>query len=688
MKYKPMRAAIAASVVVLGFALTLAEVKVPPIWPQIDGVFPRGGQRGTEVKITVTGKNLQNTREILAKSHKLTLKVLSSDAYQVTAIVTVAADAEPGRHDLRLIAGHGSAIGYFDVSTFAERAEKEPNDDIAHAEPLTFPSIVNGILKQADYDYFKFEARAGQIVTFDVLATRNGANTDAVLSLLDASGEELAYSDDYYAFKDPHLVYRFDKAGSYFLRVYGSSEAGCETCDYRLFAGESPWIDLALPAGGKRGSTVELALKGVNLQGLRQITLGDGLARGEVISATPTEAKVRVRIPESLSPGEYRLHAAGAMQPVPFVVSDYSEVTVTGNTARSRKDPMPVSLPIVANGIIGQPRAADYFVFRADRPETIVLDAKSMRLGFLLDPLVAIYDEDGTRLAYQDDPTTNTGKEPANLDPHLVYTLPKPGRYIAMVRDAQFRGDPVFLYRLTIKTAEPDFSIHVVGTSETWYRGRTNDLRVIVRRLEGWNQPIEVWAEGLPKGVHAKPVVAEPKNSTYTGTCGETHYLDGTDVELQFAVDRDAPLNVAEVRIRGRGVINSSVVEREGRTRYFKSRIRHIGDSEEPDLRAVIADAPGVVLEVPRTLALKNNAASFTAIVTRLDEGSQEPLELSLEAVTDGLRIEPVQVPVKSTRADIKLQAADTAPGEFVLVGSAGGVVIGKSHPIRVRSSS
>src|SRR5207253_2020644 len=108
----------------------------------------------------------------------------------------------------------------------------------------------------------------------------------------------------------------------------------------------------------------------------------------------------------------------------------------------------------------------------------------------------------------------------------------------------------------------------------------------------------------------------------------------------------------------------------------------------EPDLRAVIADAPGVVLDVPRTLALKNNAASFTAIVTRLDEGSQEPLELSLEAVTDGLKIEPVQVPVKSTRADIKLQAGGTAPGEFVLVGRAGGVVIGKSHPIRVRSSS
>jgi hypothetical protein len=209
-------------------------------------------------------------------------------------------------------------------------------------------------------------------------------------------------------------------------------------------------------------------------------------------------------LPASLEAREHRLHISGATLPVPFVVSTYHEVTASGGRARSRKDPLPVTLPVVANGILDRPRAADYFIFGVNEPKTVVLETHAMQIGYLTDPLVLIYDENGKRLAYQDDPTTNTGKEPANMDPHLVFTLPKAGRYIAAVRDAQFRGDPAFLYRLTMKEAEPDFSLRVIGADETLYRGRTNHVLVRVRRLEGWNAPVEVWAENLPPGRHGK----------------------------------------------------------------------------------------------------------------------------------------------------------------------------------------
>jgi hypothetical protein len=672
----------------LFLSTALAEVKVPPISPQIQGVFPRGGQRGAEARITLTGRNLQDTREIRFTSPKLKATVLASDAYRVTASVRLAPDAEPGRHDLRLIAGHGSAISYFDVGNYPERSEKEPNDDEARAEPLVFPTVVNGLLRAADYDYYRFEARAGQVLTFDVLGTRNGANTDAALTLLDSSAEELAYSDDYYGFKDPRLVHRFEKSGAYLLRVWGSGEAGCDTCDYRLLAGEMPHAELAIPAGATRGSTAEFTLRGVNLQSAREVILGDGLARGEVLSASSQEARVRMPVPAAVAPGEYRLHLAGGMLPAPFVVSSYREITVVGDTARNRKDPVPVTLPIVANGILDRPRAADHFAFRVDAPITVVLETQAMQLGFLTDPLVAIYDASGKRLAWQDDPTTNTGKEPANMDPHLVFPIPKPGQYTALVRDAQFRGDPAFLYRLTIKEAEPDFSIRVIGTDETLYRGRTNAVLVRVRRLEGWTSPVEVWPDDLPAGVRAERVIAEPTNTPYTGTCGETHYLDGTNVEVRFTVDRDAPLSLAQIRFRGRGIHNGRTVERRARARYFRSRIRHIGDAEEEALRVVVAEAPGVVLAGPQSISLgADQTAAFTAVVTRLDEVA-EPLELSLEAVAGGLTMEPLLVAASSTRAEVKLRAESKAPGEFVLVGRVNGAVIGKSHPIRVRSRS
>ena len=41
---------------------------------------------------------------------------------------------------------------------------------------------------------------------------------------------------------------------------------------------------------------------------------------------------------------------------------------------------------------------------------------------------VYLYDESGKRIAWQDEPTTNTGRKPVNLDPHLVVQLPKAGR--------------------------------------------------------------------------------------------------------------------------------------------------------------------------------------------------------------------------------------------------------------------
>ena len=120
----------------------------------------------------------------------------------------------------------------------------------------------------------------------------------------------------------------------------------------------------------------------------------------------------------------------------------------------------------------------------------MLLAADSMQLGFMLDPMVAIYDESGQRIAYQDEPTTNTGRDPANLDPHLVVALSKPGRYMAMVRDNAFRGDPTYAYRLTLKRAEPSFSLKVIGTDETFFRGRENIVTLRVRRLEGWSTPV------------------------------------------------------------------------------------------------------------------------------------------------------------------------------------------------------
>src|SRR5438128_5005472 len=180
---------------------------MPSTRPVVRGLFPHGAQRGTDIEITIRGKNLQDTNAIRFATPEVSGQVLEAHHNLIRARVHVGPAAEPGRHDLRVIAPHGSTVAWFDVGTRRESFEKEPNNDIAHAQPVTFPLLMNGIVEAGDYDYFKFDARAGQTLTFDIAAQRFESPLDSVLSLLDEKGTELAYVDDYYWFKDPPLTY-------------------------------------------------------------------------------------------------------------------------------------------------------------------------------------------------------------------------------------------------------------------------------------------------------------------------------------------------------------------------------------------------------------------------------------------------------------------------------------------------
>ena len=662
-----------------------AAPRIPPIRPEVQGVFPHGGQRGTDVDLTIRGRNFENASEIRFASPDLTARILEVTHNSIHARFHLDPSAELGRHDFRIVAPQGSNIGWFDVGSRVESMEVEPNNDREHAQPIQFPVVMNGLIQSGDYDYFKFTARAGQTITFDVNATRNGSPLDSVLSLLDQNGVEIEYSDDYYIFKDPHIVHTFAKAGTYYLRIYGSGESGSDNSDYRLTAGEMPHVDFAMPSGGRRGTQVEFQLVGVNLSAVKDVVLGAGLAKGEVIARSSQSATVRMKLGEELPPGVFRLHVTDATLPVPFVVSDYGEITVRGETARRKHDPVPLDLPVVANGVLDKPRAADYFSFRVDAPQTVALTVDSMQLGFPLDPMIAIYDESCKRIAWQDDPTTNTGKEPSNLDPHLVFHLPSAGRYTAMVRDSAYRGDPTFAYRFTIKRAEPHFTVKVIGTDETLFRGKENIVTLRVRRLEGWDAPVRIWAENLPAGVSAREATAEPKNTPYKGTCGEDHFLDGTNVEIPLTVSADALVALSQIRFRARGMMNGKTVEREAHTRYWWKTLQKVrGDSETAALCATIADPPQLILTTPDKLAVApGKSGNIKVVIARFDE-TKAPLDLASAAPVDGLTIEPLTVPAGATIAQVTVTNRNATPTLVSLTGRSEGRLLGKSNPILI----
>src|SRR5258708_10469671 len=86
------------------------------------------------------------------------------------------------------------------MGRYPEVIEKEPNDDLAVAQRLAVPSTVPGRIwpptapaggaraARADQDVFRFSARRGQALVFDVTAQQLGSPLDSIIDVLDANG--------------------------------------------------------------------------------------------------------------------------------------------------------------------------------------------------------------------------------------------------------------------------------------------------------------------------------------------------------------------------------------------------------------------------------------------------------------------------------------------------------------------
>ena len=88
----------------VAFLFAQAAPRIPPIRPEIQGVFPHGGQRGTDVDLTIRGRNLENASEIRFASPGLTARILEVTHNSIHARFHLDASAELGRHDFRIIA--------------------------------------------------------------------------------------------------------------------------------------------------------------------------------------------------------------------------------------------------------------------------------------------------------------------------------------------------------------------------------------------------------------------------------------------------------------------------------------------------------------------------------------------------------------------------------------------------------
>ena len=653
------------------------DANLPDLGPIVISVFPLGARQGETLDVEILGRNLNDTRDIAFVRPDIRAQVVSSDFFSVKARISVGSRVPVGLHDYRLRTPSGTHVGVFHVGSLTRLSEVEPNNDLKHAQKITLPVMVDGVVENDDYDVFRFHAEAGQTLIFDVMATRAGSRLDSTITVLDERGAELDFIDDYYIHKDPYLSLAVKKTGDYFVRVAAATEPiatlldGSRYSSYRLVAGAVPHMLHVLPAGARRGATTELRIAGLNLKNIDRVILGDSLAEGKVAAATAESLTVHMAVPATVAPGRYPLRAfAGSFEAplqVQIVVSDLEEKLAT--PARSRDNPQSILVPVALNGVFDTKKARDFFAFDVRAGERLVFDVDSMKLGFLDDPLVAVYTLDGKLLASHDDRLQQNGDEPPNLDSYLVYRFEKAGRYIAMIRDCAERGNPNYVYRLAIYPGQPDFDLRSLTPELTLFRGRTVPLPVRVRRFGGWSTPVEVWVDNLPPGVTSEKMTAEPKDTIVKDNCALDRQLDGTNVDLPLRIAIDAPAGDYPIRLHARGVIDGKVVEHTAVILYWWEHVGKVtGAVEEQKLVATVTDLPAVVFEAPEALSVaQGKVARLRVQVRRYDDG-KSPLKIEPESPIDGVKFESNELPPGMVTAELKLTASSAfKPGRFKL---------------------
>ena len=645
-----------------------SQSRLPDLSPSVRSIFPLGGHRGETVEVEFHGRNLDQTQSILFTRPDIKAQVLSSGFYSLKAKITLGPSVPAGAHDYRLMTGHGTYVGVFLAGLLPELREIEPNNDVAHAQAISLPIIINGIAGSGDYDVFRFHADAGQTLILDLVATRAGSHLDGTLAILDERGNELDFNDDYYIHKDPHLAFTVRKTGDYFIRVAATQEGGSRFGSYRLIAGAVPYISRLLPAGARRGASAKFRIAGLNLQGIDRLVLGESLAEGRVLAAQTDSLIFQLSVPASVKPGRYELHAfAGSLEAplsIPLLVSNLDEKLAT--PARVRSNPQILTLPVAVSGTLDRRRTAHFFAFDAGAGDRITFDVDSMKLGYLDDPVLGLYTLDGTLLDFADDRLQQNGNQPPNLDPYMVHTFEKTGRYVVMIRDSAERGDPDYVYRLAIARIEPDFEVLTQTAQTTWFRGHTGFLPARVRRNGGWDTPVDVWAEDLPPGITSDKVTVEPKDTILKDNCALNRRMDGTDVKIPLHVAPGARPGIYPIRLRARGTMDGKTVERVAVICYEWESVGKIsGPTPEQKLLAAITDLPPVVLEPPEILTLKVGKPSRMRVLVKRFDGGKTPLTLEPEPALPGVKFENIQLEPGGTQVDLR-SPSPVEPGGFI----------------------
>jgi hypothetical protein len=646
-----------------------ARAELPHI--RLDGIFPLGGQAGSEVQLEIQGKDLDDVKSLRFEHPGLKATFVKTNQFRLK----VAADVPPGTYEVRAIGRYGiSAVQLFEVGRgLTEVQEKEPNDSPDKAQPVPMNAAINGRSDGNGDDFFRFTAKKGERVVLDCRAFRLNSQLRAILTLAMADGKELLRSQPYYNLTDPLLDFTAPADGDFVVRLHDMTFQG--GLPYRLIISNYPQIENIFPAAVAPGAKANLLLLGRNLPGGKpapQWVVQDQPLEQLTIPFTAPKDTLLDRfafLNHMPSPG---LEARGlqfwpaelknCLNPATLACADLP-VTPEHEPNDSPETAQPLTLPTVVSGRFDRPGDKDWYTFTAKAGEAITIDLLCERLDFPGDAFVLIFDAKGQELASFDDHGININAlAQANRDPLGTFRVPANGTYRLFVQERYRRGGSRYHYVLRLARNEHDFYpvvFHETPSDPSCpvvRQGGSAFYELCLNRRD-FNGPVTVEAEGLPPGITCPPVHFSPQ---------------AQHANIVFTAAADAPEWAGSIRLKAWAMIDGKRLERPVRCAQRRWPVANISTSLEAReiCLAVRPTAPyGLRLTAGKATAPAGGALDLKATVVRHWPDFKGKVQLTGLNLPPGFGMATTDIPADKSEATVKLTVAgNVPPGEYSIV--------------------
>ena len=240
-----MRAQIGISciaTIVLGCGTGWAD---PPV---IKYMVPSAIAPGRATEVSFVGSNLGAATNLWTSFPAKSENIRCAEDRAIFKI-SLPPNCANGLGAVRLVATNGiSDLHLLMIDRLPSMEANGTNRSAASAQELKPAVALDGACAERAADFFKFAARKGQRLSFEVVAQRLGSALDPLVRLLDAGGHELVFCEDTPgAGVDCRFSHRFASSGQYLLELRDTRYDGGSQYRYRLRAGEFSLEPAPLP---------------------------------------------------------------------------------------------------------------------------------------------------------------------------------------------------------------------------------------------------------------------------------------------------------------------------------------------------------------------------------------------------------------------------------------------------------